>query len=178
MTTEEAATYLGMLVTTDTRETRLVGSCSGFTLVELLVVLAILVTVSGLVAPMFFNSGTMEVKAAARVVAAGLRKARGEAIAGNRPTAFAVDTKRHSFRLGDGGRERMFSEGLDVSLYTASSERVDEQVGAIRFYSDGSSTGGRVTLSNRKRTMYVDVAWETGRIRIMDAGVSNSGGGM
>ena len=40
---------------------------------------------------------------------------------------------------------------LDLKLYTAQSEIVDDKRGAIRFYPDGSSTGGRVTLASGER---------------------------
>ncbi len=40
--------------------------------------------------------------------------------------------------------------------------------GGIRFYPDGSSTGGRVTLSLEGLQMRVDVEWLTGRVRITE----------
>ena len=40
--------------------------------------------------------------------------------------------------------------------------------GAIRFYPDGSSTGGRITVSSGERKFLVDVDWLTGRVSIED----------
>jgi general secretion pathway protein H len=55
-----------------------------------------------------------------------------------------------------------------MKLFTAQSDIVDEHVGAIRFYPDGGSTGGRVTLSAGERKFDVDVDWLTGRVAILD----------
>ena len=55
-------------------------------------------------------------------------------------------------------------------LYTAQSEIVDDKHGAIRFYPDGSSTGGRVTLASGERKFLVDVDWLTGRVTIKEGG--------
>ena len=42
----------------------------------------------------------------------------------------------------------------------------DDKVGAIRFYPDGSSTGGRITVASGERKYLVDVDWLTGRVSI------------
>ena len=59
---------------------------------------------------------------------------------------------------------------LDLKLYTAQSEIVDDRRGAIRFYPDGSSTGGRVTVASGERKLLVDVDWLTGRVTIKEGG--------
>ena len=42
--------------------------------------------------------------------------------------------------------------------------------GRIRFFPDGSSTGGRVTLTSDERLYHVDVDWLTGQVRVRGAG--------
>ena len=37
----------------------------------------------------------------------------------------------------------------------------------VRFFADGSSTGGRVTLMVGERSYAVDVDWLTGRVRVL-----------
>jgi len=59
-------------------------------------------------------------------------------------------------------------KGIDLKLYTAQSEVTSERKGGIRFYPDGSSTGGRITLSAGERKYLVDVDWLTGRVSIED----------
>ena len=57
---------------------------------------------------------------------------------------------------------------LELKLYTAQQEVASERKGAIRFYPDGSSTGGRITVASGERKFLVDVDWLTGRVTIGD----------
>lgn len=143
---------------------------AGFTLLELLLVLVIAAGGYTLIAR--FPSGSVsgaQLKSSARAVAAGLRDARGTAIIRQEPTALFVDLEKRTFEVEGGGRVRALPERLSVQLYTAQSEIVDERRGAIRFYPDGSSTGGRLTLGGSGDSkLLVDVDWLTGRVTIRD----------
>lgn len=144
---------------------------TGFTLLELLLVLVI--AASGYALVVRFTSGGVsgaELKSAARAVAAGLRDARGTAIATQESTALTLDLEKRSMEVGGGRRPRSLPQRLELKLYTAQSEIVDEKHGAIRFFPDGSSTGGRVTLAAGERTLLVDVDWLTGRVSIKEGG--------
>ena len=107
-------------------------------------------------------------KAAAREMAGVLREARGKAIRDNRETAVLIDTERKVYRLGPGGRGHRLSAALQVSLVTAASEQLDDTRGRIRFFPDGTSTGGRVTLSRDDRKFDITVDWLTGLVAISD----------
>jgi general secretion pathway protein H len=147
------------------------AAARGFTLLELLVVLVI--AASGYALVVRFTSGGVsgaELKSAARAVAAGLRDARGIAIARQQSTALVLDLEGRSMEVGEGLRARQLPARLDMKLYTAQSEIVDGKRGAIRFYPDGSSTGGRVTLASGERRFLVDVDWLTGRVSIKEGG--------
>jgi general secretion pathway protein H len=43
---------------------------------------------------------------------------------------------------------------------------LSEHAGSVRFYPDGSSTGGRIILSRSGSGYQVGVQWLTGRIRM------------
>lgn len=147
------------------------GAGRGFTLLELLLVLVIAAAGYALVARV--GSGGLsgaELKSAARAVAAGLRDARGTAIATQESVALTLDLEHRSMEVGGAGRARSLPQRLDLKLYTAQSEIVDDKRGAIRFYPDGSSTGGRVTLAAGERSLLVDVDWLTGRVTIKEGG--------
>jgi len=147
------------------------SAARGFTLLELLVVLVI--AAAGYALVVRFTSGGVsgaQLRSAARTVAAGLREARGAAIARQESTALVLDLEGRSMEVGGGGRPRELPRRLDMKLYTAQSEIVDEKRGAIRFYPDGSSTGGRVTLASGERRLLVDVDWLTGRVSIKEGG--------
>jgi general secretion pathway protein H len=147
------------------------GAERGFTLLELLLVLVIAAASYALVVR--FNAGGVsgaELKSAARAVAAGLRDARGTAIASQESAALTLDLEHRSMEVSGGRRSRALPQRLDVKLYTAQSEIVDDKRGAIRFYPDGSSSGGRVTLAAGERKLLVDVDWLTGRVSIKEGG--------
>lgn len=141
----------------------------GFTLIELLVVVVIMAMSYALASPMISSgvSGT-ELKASARQLAAGLRKARSDAVAQRRETVLTVDVEGHQFQLSGDQRVYRLPKSVDVKLFTAESELVNGSSGSIRFFPDGGSTGGRVTVSARERKYDVDINWLTGQISILD----------
>ena len=145
------------------------ASQAGFTLIELLVVLVIMAMAYGLASPMISSgvSGT-ELKASARQLAAGLRKARSEAIARRREAAMTVDVEARHFQLTGESRVYRLPKSVAIQLFTAKSELVNGNVGAIRFFPDGGSTGGRITVSSHERKYEVDVNWLTGQVAILD----------
>ncbi|MGF1614996.1 MAG: GspH/FimT family protein [Gammaproteobacteria bacterium] len=141
----------------------------GVTLFELLLVLSLLALITAVSVPMLWRSPAAELKAHAQAVAAGLRRTRDLALTYNRPAAFAVDVNERRFAMEEGRPPYQLPRSIDLVLYTAHSELSSEAVGAIRFFPDGSSTGGRITLKTDKRQYLVDVEWFTGRVRILEA---------
>src|SRR5258705_11588961 len=90
----------------------------GFTLIEVVVTLAILsfalVLVVGYKPP--WSSG-LGLKGTASELASGLRLARSEAIAINRPVAFGLDVTGHRYRVGSGTVRRL-PANLSIELMT------------------------------------------------------------
>jgi general secretion pathway protein H len=141
----------------------------GFTLLELLVVLALVAMVYALVPPMFSSGGSStELKAAARQVAAGLRKTRSVAIVQREDAVLTVDVEARRFSLTGDPKNYALPASSQLSVYTAESEVAAGKTGAIRFYPDGSSTGGRITLAQGERKFHVDVDWLSGQVEILD----------
>ena len=138
---------------------------SGFTLLELLVVLAIATLILVATPPLISTAiPGVELKAAARRVAAGLRLAREEAIRKGHDVAFTMDLENHTFKVDGPFREADLPEGLELKLEAAETEMRSDSVGGIRFYPDGSSTGGRVILAREDRGYQVGVQWLTGHV--------------
>lgn len=140
---------------------------SGFTLLELLVVVVIMGLVYVLVPKMIFSgvSGP-DLRAGSRDLASGLRQARSEAVNLRRDTSLVLDLEKRSFTLSGHEKTYQLPEAVELKLYTAQSEIVNEKQGAIRFFPDGSSTGGRVTVASGERKFLVDVDWLTGKVSI------------
>lgn len=147
--------------------TRLRGN-RGFTLIELLVVLLLLGLMYGLAAPMLGAGSTgVDMKAASRQLAAGLRKARGVAVTEQREAVLTLDVEGRRFSVTGDPKIYALPRQLELALFTAQSELVREKTGNIRFFPDGTSTGGRVTVSAGESKQEVDVDWLTGRVKIL-----------
>ena len=141
----------------------------GFTLLELLVVLVIAVLLVAVVPPLISGmSGATELRSAARQVAAGLRFARNEAVTRQREAVLTLDLSKHRFAVSGDPREIALPKSLSLHLYTAQSELLDQATGNIRFFPDGSSTGGAVTVSGPKLAYRINVDWLTGAIAIVE----------
>ena len=138
-------------------------------LLELLIVIALMGIVAALVVPMFGGPvSTSELRATARQLAAGLRLARSEAVSERRETFLVVDVAGKRFKVDREAREHALPSKVDLKLFTAQNDLVSENVGAIRFYPDGGSNGGRITVAAGARKFNVDVDWLTGRVAILD----------
>jgi general secretion pathway protein H len=142
------------------------GEPGGFSLIELVVVLAVMGFVLALIvgyrAP--WSSG-LTLEGTAAELASDLRLARSQAIADNRPVAFALDLAGHRYRVG-GDPPRTLQPKLKIALLTVNGERRGATAGDIRFNPDGSSTGGRITIADNGRRVAVGVDWLTGRVTV------------
>jgi general secretion pathway protein H len=139
----------------------------GFTLVEVIVVLAIGALIYAMVLGVpFAKASAADLKAAARSLASGLRQAQSIAMATRRDALLTVDMETREFISTGEQQVHSIPKTIDLKLYTAQSEVTSPQRGSIRFYPDGSSTGGRITVSTGERKYLVDVDWLTGRVAI------------
>ena len=140
----------------------------GFTLVELLAVLFIGALIYALMLGVPARGGSIaDLKAAARSRASGLRQAQTTAMATRRDALLTLDVEARAFEV-TGSEARPLPRGLELKLFTAQAEVSTESRGSIRFYPDGSSTGGRITVASGERKYLVDVDWLTGRVSIAD----------
>jgi general secretion pathway protein H len=138
----------------------------GFTLLELLVVLAIIGFVVALVPGFVLRSQPgLDVEVAARAIADGLRRTRSEAVLRNRPQLFALDVEARVFRAADAPPVRI-DDGIALTFRTARSQLQGDRIGQIRFYPDGSSTGGLIGLAQGEVQAAVQSDWLTGLVSI------------
>ena len=141
----------------------------GFTLIEVMMVMVLAVVIYAfLVAIPLRGTSIADLKASARVLASGLRQAQTMAMVTRQDAVLTLDLDSREFVLPGEKEPRKLPDGIDLKLYTAQSEVTSERKGAIRFYPDGSSTGGRITVSSGERKYLVDVDWITGRVSIND----------
>ncbi|HTZ77567.1 MAG TPA: GspH/FimT family pseudopilin [Stellaceae bacterium] len=142
----------------------------GFTLIELVVVLAILALATALVTPLLSGGrDRAEFNATVREVAAALRETRNLAMTRDRSEVLLVDVAHGVLRWGARPVDHRVPGSIRLALLTTTGERTGETSGDIRFFPDGSSTGGHVTLMQGERRSDVFVDWLSGRISIGDA---------
>ena len=141
----------------------------GFSLLEVIVVIVIMAMAYTLLPKMVFAgvSGA-ELRSNVRAVATGLRLTRDAAINTRREAVMTLDLENREFTVQDDAKVHKLHDKLDVKLYTSQADLITDKVGTIRFYPDGSSNGGRVTVSAGGRAFEVDVDWLTGRVSIKD----------
>ena len=143
---------------------------SGFTLLELLVVLAVVGLLLSISVPLLSGgSGGTEVKAKARELAAALRLSRSEAITKNKTISALIDVRGRRF-LTTEPKPGTFPKDLTVSLrpvagtWSALGDR--KAARPILFFPDGSSTGGTISLAREGFVHDVRIDWLTGHVSI------------
>ena len=149
----------------------------GFTLLELLVVFAIMALISAIVLPYLPNvMASTHVKGAARELAVSLKHARSLAIEHQNETTLVVNVDEKNYVLTEDAeniksnnqsyKNLALPDKATLSLITAESEQLSRHEGQIRFFPDGSSTGGQIKLAYKDQEYFVDVHWLTGRVKI------------
>lgn len=141
---------------------------AGFTLIEVSVVLVIAAAALALVAPNL--GGVLErtrLTSATREIASGLRYARSHAMTAGRPVEFWLDVNAHSYLAGDRAKPHALPDSVKLSLTTADGQATADGRGFIRFFSDGSSTGGKILLETAGQRRQVQVNWLTGFVQIV-----------
>ena len=141
----------------------------GFTILEVIVVLVIgAIAYSLILGVPMRGASVYDLKSSARTLASGLRQAQTTAMATWRDTVLTLDMEAKEFVVPGVADAKRLPQAVDLKLYNAQSEVASEKRGSIRFYPDGSSTGGRITVSAGERKYLVDVDWLTGRVTIED----------
>jgi len=142
----------------------------GFTLLELLVVLFIMVigfTVVGINISTGENSTA--IKAATRDMASALRYTRGQALLSHQEATLSIDLSENNYRVSNRAETYSIPKSIDVTVVTAQNELSGDGTANIRFFPDGSSTGGKITLEQGKTAWEITINWLTGQINLDDA---------
>lgn len=155
------------------RPCRARADAAGFTLIELLVVTVIAVTMVAVAVPLL---GAGLERAGLRrdsvELAGALRYARTRAVTSGQQTAVRLDLRDRSYALvgtDAAGRPVRLDEDYTLEVISAELGERDEDRAELRFFPDGSSTGGEVRITLRGSGYAVQVEWLTGRVLILEA---------
>lgn len=141
----------------------------GFTLLEVLLVI-VLVAMMLTLLPKLWGSGVSgaELRSNVRAVASAMRIARDQAVNARREAFVTVNVQSREFTTTVDEKVHKLNNQLVLKLFTAEADQVDQATASFRFYPDGSSNGGRVTIAANEREFAVDVDWLTGRANISE----------
>jgi general secretion pathway protein H len=138
----------------------------GFTLIELMAVIVLLGIVLTLVSISFSKSlQAAKVRAASRDLVAALRYTRGQAIVKGKQEVLLLNLDDNSYVAPGKGAIKLPTD-MSLRLTTAETEQTGANSGGIRFFPDGSSTGGHISVLQGQREWRVNVAWLTGDIEL------------
>lgn len=139
---------------------------AGFTLLELIIVLSIVVLGFGVVAVnMSSSNDSMVLKSAARDLVSGLRYVRSQAILSHSTATLEFNLSENSYVLTNQEKIYTVSDEIDVTIETAQTE-LETGVAKLRFFPDGSSIGGRIKLEKNKFSQEININWLTGHVSL------------
>ncbi len=137
----------------------------GFTLLEMLAVLAIMsMTITAATVSVRSSGGAARVQPLAVRVAADLKLARSEAIAQNRPVEVAFNAATRTYQVQGSRLPVLLPNSIGFELATPEEFRRSADDAQLIFFADGSSTGGRLTLSDKRRAITLMIDWLTGAV--------------
>jgi len=139
----------------------------GFTLLELLVVLAIAGLLMAAIPPLVSAviPGT-ELKGATRQLAVSLRGARFSSISRGVPVEITFISAAPARYVVGEQAEKLLPRGATLHIKTLDNEVAGDGPFRLRFYPDGSSSGAIIRLHREQHNYTVSVDWLMARIRI------------
>ncbi|BFI97385.1 MAG: prepilin-type N-terminal cleavage/methylation domain-containing protein [Rhodanobacter sp.] len=140
----------------------------GFTLLEMLVVI-LLIGIAAAAVSFSVTQGlaSARINAASGEIAAALRATRAQAIVQGKQQVFDVDIRNGTWSDPKRTGVRL-PAGLKIAITSALEDRPNEHTGRIRFFPDGSSTGGHIVLTSGSRQWRINVSWLTGEVAVVD----------
>jgi len=141
-----------------------VRSSRGFSLIEIVAVIFLIALAVSAVSISFSKSMSgAKVQAATRDMIAALRYTRGQAIVKGKESTFDLDIANNSYQAP--GRSMVqLPKNMRLALYTADQEIINETTGRIRFFPDGASTGGHISVLMERVEWRINVDWLTGAV--------------
>lgn len=139
---------------------------AGFTLVELLVVFAIMALLLAVVPPAYQKMReTAQYGDVLRTIRSELRTARHQATVTRAETRFSVDLHQRSFGI-QGQTMHPLPESITVTATVAGAELVPTGIASIRFLPDGGATGGSIDVLRASGAggTRLRVDWLSGRV--------------
>jgi general secretion pathway protein H len=157
-------TSMKQRVSVSRRATPIPGKSRGFSLIELVAVLVLIALVFAMVTLSFSKSlASAKIQAASRDLVAALRFTRGQAIVKGKSTSLELDVENNRY-MTPGRRVVALPPNMRMTMLTADNEVTGANSGRIRFFPDGASTGGHISVYMGKEEWRINVDWLTGAV--------------
>lgn len=141
--------------------------CQGFTLIEIIIVMLLSGLIAGLVSPGIIKSmNRADIKQTVKSLVSDLRYTRAQAIIKNKEQRILFNLSNKTYTTPKINKAITIPEGVTVKVQTAQSEIDGEYSAGIRFFTDGGSTGGNVTLIANNKVWVININWLTGDIDV------------
>jgi general secretion pathway protein H len=136
----------------------------GFTLLEMLLVIVLIAAITTLTVGLFgVGRSGRQLREGVHTVATELRYTRARALTTGSPQRFEMDLDHRTWTAA-GDHHGTLPASLKVSFNAVREEQTSARKAAIRFFPDGSATGGRISLRTQGIGWRVDVRWLTGEV--------------
>lgn len=138
----------------------------GFSLLEMMLVIGI-IALASLLAASAMTGGLdgQRLRSSSKQIAAQLRYTRAQAIATGAPQRFVIDPHAHTWQAPK-QRHGEIPRQLGIVFTGAREIQPSRGEGAVMFFPDGASTGGRVQLRAQRVAWNIDVSWLTGQVKL------------
>jgi general secretion pathway protein H len=143
------------------------GFSKGFTLLELMLVMFIVILgFSAIGLNISSGNDATKLQSAARDMVSALRFAKGQALISHEETTVALNLNENTYTVSD--RDKVFTipDTIALTVVTAQEELEGKGLANIRFFPDGSSSGGRIKLEMNSATWQIDINWLTGQVEL------------
>jgi len=131
----------------------------GYTLLELLVVLALIGLVTAIATPIAGNVIVgAELRADTSSLATALEQLRREAL--EREKTITIETREGKL---------MSSEGEPILLPHAAQVRFEQSDGELTYFGDGTTSGATIRLTEGDRALDLEIAWLTGAMLVKES---------
>jgi general secretion pathway protein H len=143
------------------------SSSKGFTLLEIMLVLFIVILGFAAIG-LNISSGNdaTKLQSAARDMVSALRFTKGQALISHAETTVALDLNENTYTVSDRDKVYTIPDTIALTVVTAQEELSGKGLASIRFFPDGSSTGGRIKLEMNSAIWQIDINWLTGQIEL------------
>ena len=138
---------------------------SGFTIIELIVVLLIVLLGMTVVGANFSKvSPALQLKTVGGEIVSALRFARTQAVSTQQAVSVRFNLYENTYQVQGQQQTLKLPEDLTLSLVILTKNYAGNEIASIIFYKDGSSSGAQVLLELDNHKKQIEVNWLTGKI--------------